>query len=61
MGWWINVWDPYRKSRFADTYDIYSTPVIYLLDKDHKIVVKRLGVEALPDILDELLGVKKKK
>ena len=61
MEWWVNVWDPYRKSHFADTYDIYSTPVIYLLDKDHKIVIKRLGVEALPEILDDLLGVKKKK
>ncbi len=61
MEWWINVWDPYRKTFFNDNYDIYSTPVIYILDKEHKIVLKRLGVEALPAILDELLGVKKKK
>lgn len=56
--WWVNVWDPYRKSDFATTYDIYSTPVIYVLDKNHKIVMKRIGAETLPAILDELLKKK---
>ena len=52
---WINVWDPYRKTGFHDLYDIYSTPVIYILDADQKIVVKRIGVESVGLVLDDLL------
>lgn len=55
LQWWIHVWDPYRKSDFHNNYDIYSTPVIYVLDKNHKIVIKRIGVESLHAILEELL------
>ena len=55
LEWWINVWDPYRKTGFHDNYDIYSTHVIYVLDKNHKIVIKRIGVESLAAILDDLL------
>ena len=58
LEWWINVWDPYRKTGFHDNYDIYSTPVIYVLDKNHKIVIKRIGVESLAAILDDLLKKK---
>lgn len=58
MDWWINVWDPERKSNFPVTYDIYSTPVVYVLDRDHKIMIKRIGWETLPQVLDELLKKK---
>ncbi|PIE83956.1 MAG: hypothetical protein CSA07_04650 [Bacteroidia bacterium] len=54
---WTNVWDPYRTSKFDKTYDIYSTPVIYILDKDHKIVVKRIGVESVDPVVRELLNL----
>ena len=58
MDWWINVWDPERKSNFPVTYDIYSTPVVYVLDREHKIMIKRIGWETLPQVLDELLKKK---
>lgn len=48
---WINVYDPYNISNFRDLYDIYSTPVIYLLDENKKIVAKRLGPEDIEDFL----------
>lgn len=32
---------------FHDLYDIYSTPVIYVLDSDKKIIAKRINVEQL--------------
>lgn len=41
----INVQDPEQRTAFKYRYDIYSTPVVYLLDKDKKIIAKRLGVE----------------
>jgi thiol-disulfide isomerase/thioredoxin len=52
LGDWINVYDPYQHSRFRDYYDIYSTPVIYILDKDKKIIAKRIGTENIPGFLD---------
>ncbi|MGB0431838.1 MAG: peroxiredoxin family protein, partial [Bacteroidia bacterium] len=39
---WINVADPMHQTRFRDYYNIYSTPVIYLVDKDKKFVGVRL-------------------
>ena len=49
---WINVYDPYYRSNFRNLYDIYSTPTIYVLDKDKKIIGKRIGVEQLPGFID---------
>lgn len=44
---------------FRDTYDIYSTPRVFLLDKDKKILAKRLSVEQLEELLDIKLKEKK--
>ena len=49
---WLNVWDSYVATDFKNMYDIYSTPVIYILDANKKIVAKRIGVENLPDFYD---------
>lgn len=49
---WTNVWDSYVATDFKNIYDIYSTPVIYILDENKKIVAKRIGVEQLPDFYD---------
>jgi peroxiredoxin len=49
---WINVWDSYVATDFRNMYDIYSTPVIYVLDEKKKIVAKRLGAEQLPEFID---------
>ena len=50
---WINVMDPYGRSGFRDNYDIYSTPVSYLLDKDKKILAKRLDPEQIDKMLEK--------
>ncbi len=44
---WINVWDKYHFTNFRNLYDIYSTPTIYILDKDKKIIAKRIGVDQI--------------
>ena len=49
---WINVWDPYNLTNFRFFYNIYSTPTLYLLDKDKKIIAKRIGAETLRSILE---------
>lgn len=48
---WINVEDPEQKTAYKYLYDIYSTPVIYLLDKNKKIIAKRLGAEDLENFI----------
>lgn len=51
----INVYDPYNFTSFRDKYDIYSTPTLYLLDSNLKIIAKRISLEAVNDILEDLL------
>lgn len=52
---WHHVWDPYRKSNFDKYYDIYSTPVIYILKPDFTIYAKRIGADQVGPLLDELI------
>jgi thiol-disulfide isomerase/thioredoxin len=48
---WINVCDPEQKTAYKYLYDIYSTPVIYILDKDKKIIAKRLEIDVVGDFI----------
>ena len=54
---WINVSDPGHNTNFRIFYDIYSTPVIYLLDKEKRIIGKRLDNENLRGLLNFKLGI----
>lgn len=36
---------------YHDLYDIYSTPVIYILDREKRIIAKRLAAEKIPAFL----------
>jgi len=55
IGDWINVTDPYVRSRFSTKYDIQSTPQIYILDKDKEILSKRLGAEQLSEVMGKII------
>jgi len=57
---WINVYDPERKSDFVSKYDVYSTPVIYVLDEKKIIRGKRLDHTTIPQVI-EMLEKKEKK
>lgn len=41
---------------YTDTYDIYSTPRIFILDKDKVIRFKQLSIGQLEEIIDKLTG-----
>lgn len=56
---WINVMDMQNSTGFHAIYDIYSTPVVYLLDENKKILAKRLSVEQLESFLEKKLGSEK--
>jgi thiol-disulfide isomerase/thioredoxin len=49
---WINVVDAFNKNHYKQTYDIYSTPVIYILDENKKIIAKRLETEQIEGFLE---------
>ncbi|MGM0530181.1 MAG: thioredoxin-like domain-containing protein [Bacteroidota bacterium] len=53
---WINTYDPKYVSNFRNKYDVYSTPTVYLLDKDKTIVAKRLDFESLKKMLEQKIG-----
>ncbi len=50
---WTNVYDPNHESNFRRHYDVYSTPVVYLLGKDKKIIAKRLSIEQVQDFIEK--------
>lgn len=56
---WINVSDLYNNTHFRNYYDIYSTPVIYLLDDQKRIIAKRLDTEKLRDFIDNYRKLQK--
>jgi len=55
---WYNFWDPYGNRR---TYDILTTPQIFLLDEKKNILAKKLAAEQLGDFLDRIIEIDSKK
>ena len=57
---WINVADinhddegnPVASSDWRDKYDIYSTPVVYLLDENQNIIAKRIVHKQIKEIIE---------
>lgn len=49
---WINGWDPERMSSFDFLYNVDSTPLVYILDSNRKIIAKRLSVEDIPSFIE---------
>jgi len=52
---WINVQDTGNFSAFRKYYDIYSTPVAYILNKERKLIGKRLDPEAIDGFLEQYI------
>lgn len=50
---WLNVSDLYNNTKYRKLYDIYSTPVIYLLNEKKEIIAKRLSVEQVEDFIEK--------
>ena len=41
---------------YQGTYDIFSTPKVFLLDKDKKIIAKSISISQLEEMIDRLQG-----
>jgi len=50
---WINVWDGLTVTDFARMWDVYATPVTYILDENKKIIAKRLIAEQFPEFFEK--------
>jgi thiol-disulfide isomerase/thioredoxin len=47
----INVYDPVHLNNFKEKFDMSSTPLIYILDRDKKIIAKKMASENVVEIL----------
>ena len=57
----VHVFDPVHINALTlkDRFDINATPVIYLLDRDKKIIGKKLGSDQVVDIVNNLERIEK--
>lgn len=51
---WLHVADPYSEGRFRITYNVRSTPKIYVLGPERKILAKQLEVEQLAGLIERM-------
>lgn len=58
---WITLVDYHNKMLHRELYDVYSTPVIYVLDKDKNIIGKKLSSTSILPVIEHDIEVKKKK
>ncbi len=49
---WINGWDPERLTHFDYYYNVQATPMIYILDRDKKIIAKKISVDDISSFID---------
>jgi hypothetical protein len=49
---WTNGWDPERKSHFDFYYNVQSTPMVYILDRQKTIIAKKISVEDVPSFIE---------
>ncbi|MBN1790885.1 MAG: DUF5106 domain-containing protein [Bacteroidales bacterium] len=47
---WMNAWNPYSYE-YKLTYDLLTTPQIYILDENKTIIAKKVGPEQVEDII----------
>ena len=57
---WINLADPNVRSNFRYEYNIETTPQMYILDSQKKIIAKKLDVEQVEDFIDRQIEIKSK-
>lgn len=55
----INVFDPIHLNNLKERFDIYSTPVIYILDREKKIKAKRLDATQVIGMIKALEEIEK--
>lgn len=57
----MNMSDPYIRSRYKTLYDVQTTPQIFILDRKHEILSKRIGGEQLADVMEMVMKFQEEK
>ncbi|HMQ60201.1 MAG TPA: thioredoxin-like domain-containing protein [Flavilitoribacter sp.] len=57
---WLHTVDPTGRSRYAQIYDIQSTPQIYILDRNKEILTKRIAAEQIEEVMDKIIEMKQR-
>jgi peroxiredoxin len=52
LEYWTNVYDPERHSEYHSQYNVYTTPVIYLLDENKIIRGKRIDHTTIAQVIE---------
>ncbi|MFZ4543149.1 MAG: redoxin domain-containing protein [Saprospiraceae bacterium] len=55
MNNWLQCVDTYLLSKYVEKYYIKSTPQIYILDKDKKIIMKKIAADQLDSVMDDII------
>lgn len=42
---------------YSDTYDVYSTPKVFIIDEENKFVAKQLSVEQIGEFFDKVMAI----
>ena len=56
---WVNLADPKVRSNFRYEYNLETTPIIYVLDNQKKIIAKKLDVDQLEEFINKQIEIKK--
>jgi thiol-disulfide isomerase/thioredoxin len=57
----MNMSDPYLRSRYKSLYDVQTTPQIFILDRKHEILSKRIGGEQLGAVMEMVMKFQEEK
>lgn len=57
----INVYDPYIQSKYKTIFDVRTTPQIFILNRQHEILVKRISGEQIDEVMEEVIKFQKEK
>lgn len=57
----LNTWDPYLRSRYKTVFDVKTTPQIFVLDRKHEILMKRIGGEQLDKVMEDVMKFEEEK
>ncbi len=57
---WVNLADPHMRSNFRYEFNIETTPQIFILDADKKIIAKKLDVEQIEEFINRQIEISAK-
>ncbi len=56
---WVNLADPNMRSNFRYEFNIETTPQLFILDSDKRIIAKKLDVEQVEDFINRQIEINK--